>query len=72
MFENGFSVLKDFEKAHDWYTKSAEPGNSIAMCQLAAMHDTGLGMVCADVVQFRIALTAPIRSRTFLVLLSTR
>ncbi len=42
--ETGNGVVKDYAKAFEWYSKSAEQGNAKAMCNLGKMYEDGIGV----------------------------
>ena len=44
MYVNGEGVPQDYEKAIDWYTKSAEQGYAKAQYNLGWMYDNGRGV----------------------------
>ena len=43
MYYNGEGTTKNFKKAIEWFTKSAEQGHAYALENLAAMYFNGLG-----------------------------
>ena len=44
IYKNGEGVPQDYEKAIEWYTKSAEQGYAEAQNNLGVMYDNGRGV----------------------------
>ena len=47
-YKNGYGTEKDLTKAVEWYTKSVEKGNSLAMNNLGFCYDNGVAGVDED------------------------
>jgi len=43
LYLNGDGVEQDYSKAHEWFVKSAEQGNSNAQCSVVELYDMGYG-----------------------------
>ena len=43
-YEYGHGTAKEMLKAFDWYIKSVEKGNSVAICNLGTCYDLGRGV----------------------------
>ena len=44
LYEYGHGTAKEMLKAFDWYIKSVEKGNSVAICNLGTCYDLGRGV----------------------------
>jgi TPR repeat protein len=45
MYQNGYGVVKDYQKAVEWLRKSAEQGNAWGQFNLGTMYESGDGVV---------------------------
>jgi TPR repeat protein len=44
LYENGLGVTQDYSKAHKWFEKAADDGNTDAMIRLGRLYEQGLGV----------------------------
>jgi TPR repeat protein len=44
LYENGWGVAQDYGKAHKWFHKAADAGNTDAMINLGRLYEQGLGV----------------------------
>lgn len=44
VYKNGWGVAQDYGKAHRWYEKAAQHGNTDAMINLGRLYEQGLGV----------------------------
>ena len=44
VYEKGWGVTQDYGKAHKWFQKAADEGNTDAMISLARLYEQGLGV----------------------------
>ena len=44
VYENGWGVTHDYSKAHQWFEKAADAGNTDAMIHLGRLYEKGQGV----------------------------
>jgi uncharacterized protein len=44
LYLNGWGVSQDYGKAHKWFKKAADDGNTAAMINLGRLYEQGLGV----------------------------